>query len=444
MKIEEKAIEILSKYPLCDHCLGRQFGLLGKNLTNRERGFSIKTQIVLNESENYQENKSDQSLNILKIVAEKGMFPPAIDVLKSYGIKSVEISQACYLCENIFQKLEKFADLAIEEIQDIEFESFLVGSLMPNWMIEKEDAFRSEFSITHGEALRAELNREVGKLIFFKLKDKSVVFDHPNLVILIDPIKEKVELNIHPIFIRGFYKKLVRGIPQTKWTCNNCWGKGCEECNFEGKRYPTSVSELIGYEILQISKGKDLKFHGSGREDIDALMLGDGRDFIIEIKEPLKRSHDLNELKNKINEYGQGKIEVSSLRYSNKDEVRKIKAVAPFTQKTYKALVETEGIVDQGILSELESNLSNITLKQQTPQRVLHRRADKIRTKNIYEIKTRKIKENQFELIVTADGGTYIKEFISGDEGRTIPSVSSILNFNAICKELDVINITKS
>ena len=333
MKIEEKAIELLSKYPLCDHCLGRQFGLLGKNLTNKERGFSIKTYIVLNESKKYQEIKSDQSLNRLKITAEKGMFPPAIDVLKSYGITSLNISKTCYLCDNIFQKLEKFANLAIDKTQDIEFESFLVGSLMPNWIIEKEDAFRSEFSITHGEALRAELNREVGKLIFFKLIEKEVVFDHPNLVILIDPVNEKVELNIHPIFIRGFYKKLVRGIPQTKWTCSNCYGRGCEECNFEGKRYPTSVSELIGYEILQMSQGKDLKFHGSGREDIDALMLGDGRDFIIEIKEPIKRTFDLNELRDKINKHGKGKIEVSSLKYSNKDEVRKIKAIAPFKKK---------------------------------------------------------------------------------------------------------------
>jgi len=80
-------------------------------------------------------------------------------------------------------------------------------------------------------------------------------------------------------------------------------------------------------------------------------------------------------------------------------------------------------------------------LKQQTPQRVIHRRADKVRTKTVHEVKTRLIAANKFEFIVLADGGTYIKELISGDDGRTIPSVSSILNSKATCVELDVLKV---
>lgn len=44
-------------------------------------------------------------------------------------------------------------------------------------------------------------------------------------------------------------------------------------------------------------------------------------------------------------------------------------------------------------------------------------------------------------MIIYCDGGLYIKELISGDDGRTNPSVSSILNKNCICKELDVLKI---
>ncbi|MHA1798051.1 MAG: tRNA pseudouridine(54/55) synthase Pus10 [Candidatus Helarchaeota archaeon] len=443
MQVYEKTLQILTKYPLCDNCLGRQFGLLGKNLTNKERGMAIKTYIILNEFQKYVSEKNEESIQVLKVLAENGMSISSVECLKNFGVDDIKQSDDCYLCSNIFQNLSRFSKLAIKKLDEIEFESYLVGSIIPQWLIEKEDSLRSEFSIVHGEALRAELNREVGKLIFYHFKDKEVVFDFPNVVVLINPIDEEVILNIHPIFIRGFYKKLVRGIPQTKWTCNACNGKGCEECNFLGKRYPTSVSELIGHEILRITQGKDLKFHGSGREDIDALMLGNGREFIIEIKEPKKRIFDLNELRIKINEHGRGKIEVSALRFSSKDEVRKIKAMAPFRQKTYRALVQTENEIDENKLRELELKFTNMVLNQHTPQRVLHRRANKMRVKKIFNIKTRKIAPKQFEIIVTAEGGTYIKELISGDDGRTSPSISSILSNKATCVELDVINIQK-
>ena len=44
-------------------------------------------------------------------------------------------------------------------------------------------------------------------------------------------------------------------------------------------------------------------------------------------------------------------------------------------------------------------------------------------------------------LEIMASGGAYIKEFISGDEGRTTPSVSSILERQALCIDLDVLYV---
>jgi tRNA U54 and U55 pseudouridine synthase Pus10 len=34
MDLQQKAFELLSKYPLCDHCLGRQFAALGYSMEN--------------------------------------------------------------------------------------------------------------------------------------------------------------------------------------------------------------------------------------------------------------------------------------------------------------------------------------------------------------------------------------------------------------------------
>ncbi|MGB4611299.1 MAG: tRNA pseudouridine(54/55) synthase Pus10, partial [Methanothermobacter thermautotrophicus] len=45
------------------------------------------------------------------------------------------------------------------------------------------------------------------------------------------------------------------------------------------------------------------------------------------------------------------------------------------------------------------------------------------------------------ELIIKGEGGLYIKELISGDSGRTEPSVSSVLGVPARCVALDVLEV---
>jgi len=80
-------------------------------------------------------------------------------------------------------------------------------------------------------------------------------------------------------------------------------------------------------------------------------------------------------------------------------------------------------------------------LQQRTPLRVSHRRADKIREKKIFRVEGKFIKPNVSEFIVEAQGGTYIKELISGDNGRTTPSFSDIYGFSLECKKLDVLKI---
>jgi tRNA pseudouridine synthase 10 len=257
-------------------------------------------------------------------------------------------------------------------------------------------------------------------------------------VIMMDFANNRVDFQINPLFIEGRYRKLIRGIPQTRWPCRKCRGKGCERCDFTGKMYPESVEELMAETVLKATKGSESKFHGAGREDIDVRMLGRGRPFVLEIKEPKIRELNLEELTSQINDHCQGKVEVLDLKMVSKDRRSGIKASSTETYKIYRALVELDQETDEDKLNVLNS--LNI-IKQRTPIRVSHRRADKIRTREVKEIQVKMLDSSHLELVVNCEGGLYIKELISGDEDRTQPSVTSLLGINAKCVELDVLEV---
>jgi tRNA pseudouridine synthase 10 len=92
-------------------------------------------------------------------------------------------------------------------------------------------------------------------------------------------------------------------------------------------------------------------------------------------------------------------------------------------------------------LQDVERKLSGAIIKQQTPLRVVHRRADLTREKYIYKVKVKKVAPNQAELIVQCQGGLYVKELVSGDAGRTVPSVSGLLGTGAKTLKLDVLKV---
>ena len=96
--------------------------------------------------------------------------------------------------------------------------------------------------------------------------------------------------------------------------------------------------------------------------------------------------------------------------------------------------------IDKDKLDDLKS-LDEIN--QQTPLRVLHRRADKTRVKHVLDVECEVIDDFTFNMKVKTQGGLYIKELISGDEGRTEPNVGEILGVGAKCEQLDVIEVSE-
>ncbi|MBU0530409.1 MAG: tRNA pseudouridine(54/55) synthase Pus10, partial [Nanoarchaeota archaeon] len=242
---------------------------------------------------------------------------------------------------------------------------------------------------------------------------------NPEIIALVDLDANKIEIQISSLFISGGYKKLKRGMPQTKWDM-----------------YKETVEDIIAKPVMTSTKGEEHAMHAAGREDIDALCL-DWRPFVLEIKRPKTRSIDLKKMAARINKTG--KVKVNSLKYSDRKQVIHVKEMR--NDKEYRALVELEKEVTEKDLKKL-SQLQT-TIKQKTPQRVLHRRANKTRNRKVKSIKWKKIKKKTVEMIIKGEAGLYIKELVTGDNGRTTPSASGLLKIGAKVKELDVIKIYK-
>ncbi|OPY37565.1 MAG: tRNA pseudouridine synthase Pus10 [Methanoregula sp. PtaU1.Bin051] len=397
----EAAEKILSYGPCCDHCLGRFFGKRGHGLTNDQRGVAIR---------------------IARSVEQNIPYDP--------------FSGTCWICGNFFEHVETWAGRIVRSLEGIEYATFLIGCRVPPMISESEEMVISDLSLAESEPFKSEVNREVGKAVA-ALTGKTVDFKKPDVVILLDPSQDSLEVQINPVFLYGRYRKFERGIPQTHWDCRACRGTGCERCNFTGKQYQDSVEELIGRPSVAMFRAENAVLHGAGREDIDARMVGTGRPFVLEIVSPRLRSADLKELEGAINKSASGRIEVELERWSERSEVETLKSNK--AHKKYRIVVEADGAPSADAFAKAVKSLSGAKISQRTPERVAHRRADKIRERRVLDIECTGMEAGRFIVEVTGESGLYIKELISGDNGRTRPSLSEALGLPIRVTSLDVV-----
>ncbi|KAI5184366.1 tRNA pseudouridine synthase 10 [Nematocida homosporus] len=245
-----------------------------------------------------------------------------------------------------------------------------------------------------------------------------------------------------------------------------------------------AVSDWIE-PIKQYFDGKEAVFMSSGREDIDVRMLGKGRPFIVRIEKPrrnLPRALEslvvavsatgeeveeqcVSNQEIRINYQMSAAVELLDLALvKGKEACRQMKEIEQTKKKEYQVSVMTKlapeavraSLVHQGWLvsrAETPNILSKdlLTLRQKTPIRVVHRRANLERARQVYNcvIEIRPSDDlpdwpdNGTQLVVhlVADAGTYIKEFVNGDLGRTTPSLTELLGGYCDVVELDVLNI---
>ena len=191
--------------------------------------------------------------------------------------------------------------------------------------------------------------------------------------------------------------------------------------------------------MVETSGATSDSFHGMGREDLDVRCLGEGRPFVAELKSPLRRTLDLEKLTKNINKAAENQIEIHGLRFSNRAEVSRIKETK--AEKSYTiCFTSNHELTDDEVATRIQS-LSGQVLEQQTPQRVAHRRADKVRKRKVVSIENIQTTDDGVQFDVRCESGTYVKELVHSDEGRTTPSVAALLEADCEVIWLDVKNI---
>ncbi|MBN2042181.1 MAG: tRNA pseudouridine(54/55) synthase Pus10 [Candidatus Aenigmarchaeota archaeon] len=398
MDVTEKAIKIMKNSYVCDHCLGRQFAELLSGYSNKERGETLRKAVAMD--------------------YDSKPFPihlPNFSGLRFRNSKpDIGKSGRCCVCGDLFSYMEKYAKESEKKMKIYEFDTFVVGSKMSDSLVMKEESLWERVGIKGSEHLRSEVNRELGKLIE-SMTGKQADEKNPNVTVLLDLQKKRVEIKSNPLYVYGKYNKLIRGIPQTKWS-----------------KYKVSVEDIIAKPFMKFSGANGHSMHACGREDIDARCLG-WRPFVLELENPAKRKPDLSKMRKEINRAG--KVKVKDMKFSNRKEVVAVKTMQP--DKVYSVVVKFENPVEA--MERIKKAIG--TIKQRTPKRVLHRRANKLRNKKVKSIKWTKINKSKYKIVIHTEAGAYIKEFVSGDDGRTKPSISEILKNRAVVESLDVIKI---
>lgn len=497
----------------CDPCLGRLGGKKRYEQTIAESGAEIRSSVV----------RRDSHLETAR----------------------TEIP-LCPFCENLYEEANLLADIIHDAIQPYQANRLQLGARIPKDQIEGEEELRKRLGAGGSDALKSGLVTEIARNLNDRMEGKKLVNDKPQILALIDVLTLTVELDIRAHYLYGRYQKLERGIPQTRWPCRACKGRGCEKCDGTGLQYKKSVQDLIGNPLLGLFEAEEHAFHGMGREDIDVRCMGQGRPFVIEMKEPKTRTVDLQAAMAAINEAAEGSINITGLRDSNRSEVVRVKdtpaeksytirfRVMPLSEaehavltapvdlthvdvqdrgskgrknpkrrnrrgdrkndhkKPLPAVIEvvegptedelkalkkpdlvekavsmglaksgTKGDLIERIMSagppapvtfdlptkelieETITKLAGVKLAQRTPERVAHRRADLIRRRTVFETSEPLIEVMddgvmEVEFTLRCESGTYVKETVHGDGGRTQPSLSSLIKAKCDVLWLDV------
>ena len=353
---------------------------------------------------------------------------------KRAQVAAASDERSCFICQGLSRLLPSLVKSAVQQSSSFEWGTFSVSTSFPRSVLARGEKVADSFAPGEFSALKNSTNAAAIAAISSETgKKNSQRF--ADAIFSLDFISKTSKALPTPVYIFGHYQKLSRKHCQSRWHCSECGGKGCPSCGGSGQNYP-SVEEEIGRVLQPLFGASAATLHASGREDVDVRMLGNGRPFVMELKNPKKREADLK---------------AAEALFASNPSVRALglrTALPTFIdavcnshfEKEYSALVSADRPLTKQDAAKAES-MSGTMLFQETPNRVLGRRADLERRRKVLRVSATAEKGGKLRLHIRAEAGTYIKELIHGDGGRTKPSLSSLLGCRTACEELDVVRI---
>ena len=178
-KIILQSKSILKEYDLCDNCLGRFF--ISSAHLSSERMLGNKIRKLIN------------SRAVTK----------------------------CYICKNLFSNADLYVKTMQNASTEYEFSTFVVGAILKQSIIERDDKLRSKFHLHGVDGIKTAVTRELGKKFVKKTKKR---IDHllPDIIFTINFRTEQCDVKTKPIFLYGRYIKNKRGLPQKEESCQDC------------------------------------------------------------------------------------------------------------------------------------------------------------------------------------------------------------------------------
>src|SRR3989442_2084107 len=149
----------LGDRPLCDACVGRLVGKAGHGLTNPARGQAVRERNRI-----------------------RGDGP-------------------CWLCGGLLAEVPKLAILAAAKLEPWDFHTFLIGSKVDPEVVAREESLWAELGAEHAEAIKSELNPEIGKLVEQRFH-RPAEFRHPEIVAIDEPGFHTIDVPDTPPFVR--------------------------------------------------------------------------------------------------------------------------------------------------------------------------------------------------------------------------------------------------
>ncbi|KAH7663346.1 Pseudouridine synthase protein [Dioscorea alata] len=181
-----------------------------------------------------------------------------------------------------------------------------------------------------------------------------------------------------------------------------------------------------------------------GEASVEVRMLGSGRPFLVEVSNArvMPSMVNIQEIADKINNSNDKYVTVRNLKLVGSEAWNLLREGEAEKQKQYAAVVWISRPLTEVDFNKI-SSIKNLDILQKTPVRVLHRRSPMDRKKIIHWMMVDKIvgTSQHFLLHLCTQAGTYIKEFVHGDLGRTHPSLGSILGCRAEILQLDVTDV---